>query len=543
MRGLVATIIAIVATIYYVPWKAYFKQKPEASREMRDRIETMFLASWMDYSKYGWGYDIYGPIDHSFRNMPRGGQPLGWIIVDSLDTLMLMYNSSALHKSEFEAEILKSEHWIDTVLDFDIDAEVNVFETTIRMLGGLLSAYHYSEQFEVGNKTVYLNKAIDLGDRLALAFISTQKGIPYSSVNLHSGQAIKNHVNGGASSTAEFTTLQMEFKYLAYLTENSTYWKMVERVYEPLYKTNDLLNVYDGLVPIYTFPNTGRFSGFNIRFGSRGDSFYEYLLKQYLLTHETLYYDLYRKSMDGMKKHLLARSKPSFLSYIGERERGLNGVFSSKMDHLVCFMGGLLASGATEGLPVHEARRRPFWDTDRENDWDLAKELTNTCYQMYNQTPSGLAPEIVVFNQGKAAPRSWWQSSLGDFFVKPFDKHNMQRPETVESIMFMYQLSRDKKYRQWGAEITSSFYDNTCVSCNDAKLRRFASLSDCITLPTKKTNNMESFWLAETLKYLYILFLDDFDLTKVVFNTEAHPFPVLDKEVLKSQHLTTGWSL
>lgn len=168
-------------------------------------------------------------------------------------------------------------------------------------------------------------------------------------------------------------------------------------------------------------------------------------------------------------------------------------MFSSKMDHLVCFMGGLLASGATEGLPVHEARRRPFWDTDRENDWDLAKELTNTCYQMYNQTPSGLAPEIVVFNQGKAAPRNWWQSSLGDFFVKPFDKHNMQRPETVESIMFMYQLSHDKKYRQWGAEITSSFYDNTCVSCNDAKLRRFASLSDCITLPTKKLTTWRVF--------------------------------------------------
>lgn len=113
----------------------------------------------------------------------------------------------------------------------------------------------------------------------------------------------------------------------------------MERVYEPLYKNNDLLNTYDGLVPIYTFPDTGKFGASTIRFGSRGDSFYEYLLKQYLLTHETLYYDLYRKSMEGMKKHLLAQSKPSSLWYIGEREQGLHGQLSPKMDHLVCFMG------------------------------------------------------------------------------------------------------------------------------------------------------------------------------------------------------------
>lgn len=515
------------------------------AEDMRDQIESMFLASWRDYSEYGWGYDVYGPIKHTFHNIPRGNQPLGWIIVDSLDTLMLMYNSSTQYKRKFKAEILKSEEWINDVLDFDIDAEVNVFETTIRMLGGLLSAYHLSDLLEVGNKTVYLNKAIDLGDRLSLSFLSSNTGIPYSSINLRSGQAIKNHADGGASSTAEFTTLQMEFKYLAYLTGNRTYWELVERVYEPLYKNNDLLNTYDGLVPIYTLPETGKFSGMTIRFGSRGDSFYEYLLKQYLLTHETLYYDLYRKSMQGMKKHLLRHSKPSSFSYIGERERGLKGGFSSKMDHLVCFMGGLLASGATDGLPFHEARNRPFFSfsPERKSDWALAKELTYTCYQMYNQTPSGLAPEIVVFNEGNTKRHGWWQSPSGDFFVKPHDRYNLQRPETVESIMFMYHLSHNSKYREWGAEIAKNFFENTCIDCSDPRLRRFTSLSDCITLPTKKSNNMESFWLGETLKYLYILFLDDFDLTKVVFNTEAHPFPVLDEKILKSKSLTTGWSL
>lgn len=518
-------------------------QSNNAIPTKKDQVEQVFLDTWADYKEFGWGYDIYSPVTHKHSNMPKSKDPLGWIIVDSIDTLMLMYNSTTSNKARLLQEIREVEAWVANELTYDIDAEINIFETTIRMLGGLLSAYYYSSSLHIGKPNIYLNKAVDLANRLMPAFQRTSSGIPYSSINLHTGNVIKNHVDNGASSTAEFTTLQMEFKYLSYLTGNSLYWEAAEKVYKPLYENNELLEKYDGLVPIYTQPDTGIFHGKNIRLGSRGDSFYEYLLKQYLLTHETLYYDLYRKSMEGVKKHLVSKSKPNGLVYIGEKEHGLNGPLSPKMDHLVCFMGGLLAMGATEGLSISDAHRQPFWDSDRKTDWKLAEDLTQSCYQMYHQIPSGLAPEIVVFNDGEVNSNGFWESPNGDFFVKPLDRHNLQRPETVESIMILYHLTKDQKYRDWGWEIFENFREHTSINCDDDDNCAYTSLKDVISIPTAKADNVESFWLAETLKYLYLLFEDDVDLTSIVFNTEAHPFPVLDTDVLKSKQLFTGWSL
>ncbi|CCF58580.1 hypothetical protein KAFR_0E04290 [Kazachstania africana CBS 2517] len=516
----------------------------------QDKIEDMLLTTWNDYSKNGFGFDIYSPISHRSKNMPRTNEPLGWINIDSIDTLMLFYSSTnnSGTKLKLEAEIIKIENWITKDIHYkDIDAEINIFETTIRMLGGLLSAYYLSNEFQVGNSSLYLNKATELADILSLSFGQSPSGIPFSSINLKTGNAIKNHADQGASSTAEFTTLQMEFKYLSAITGNDTYWKLAEQVYKPLYEQNNLLGPrYDGLVPIYTFADSGKFFTSNIRLGSRGDSFYEYLLKQYLLTHEPLYYQLYRQSMEGVKKHLVHYSYPNKWLYIAEKPNGLTGRISPKMDHLVCFMGGLLAMGATEGLHISEARKQTWWDSVREEDWQIAKDLTHTCYQMYHQLPSGLSPEIVVFNGDELEEhetRDWWKAPSGDFYVKPLDAHNLQRPETVESIMILYHLTGNQKYREWGQEIMESFDKNTCVHCDDPSRKFYTSLNNCIEMPTDKRDNLESFWIAETLKYLHLLFQDDVDMTKFVFNTEAHPFPVLDKVVLDSLKLVTGWSL
>ncbi|GAV52359.1 hypothetical protein ZYGR_0AG03500 [Zygosaccharomyces rouxii] len=530
---------ALVAVVWY--WSMGTRITYGDASQVRSLIEEAFLTSWEDYETYGWGSDEYRPLTRIHQNMGAKGAPLGWIIVDSLDTMMMMYNSSG--SSKLLKGILQAQTWIDNELDYDLDSEVNLFETTIRMLGGLLSAHHWSSQMKVGNAQLYLDKAIDLADRLSMAFLQTESGIPYSSVNLHTGEAIKNHVDGGASSTAEFTTLQLEFKYLSFLTGNKTYWQLSEKVYKPLYSLNGLVGPqWDGLVPIYTYPDSGEFRGGNIRLGSRGDSFYEYLLKQYLLTHEKLYYDLYRTSIEGMKKHLLGVSKPNGLVYIGEKPFGLRSQLDPKMDHLVCFMGGLLAMGATEGLPIQKARKQPFWDTTRESDWQLAQDFTYTCYQMYAQIPTSLSPEIVVFNGEEKVDRSNWISESGDFYVKPADRHNLQRPETVESLMFLYHLTGDKKYRQWGWEIFQGFQQHSLKPRIRSAGKVYTSLKDCIRNPTEPLDNLESFWLAETLKYLHLLFQDDVDLTKIVFNTEAHAFPVLDTRSLRDMGLKTGWS-
>ncbi|SCV01649.1 LAME_0G17590g1_1 [Lachancea meyersii CBS 8951] len=543
VRNLVLLVSAFIA------YRAFFMPKLHLLENQRDRIEIAFLQSWRDYLAHGWDADVYQPLSKKISSLHRlSTKPLGWIIVDSLDTMLMMHNSSLRHQEEFKTEIARVENWVDTKLDYDIDVSVSLFETTIRMLGGLLSAYHLSKELHLGNSTVYLEKATDLADRLLPAFENTNTGIPYSSVNLHTGKSRKNHVDRGASSTAEFTTLQLEFKYLSAITGNATYWKAVEKVYKPLYETNDLIGKYKGLAPIFVDADTAKFRGNNIRLGSRGDSFYEYLLKQYLQTGEQLYYQLYRESMEGVKRHLISRSSPNGLFYIGERLRGIYSNFSPKMDHLVCFMGGLLAMGATEGWHIDDARKQDFWDAKREEDWTLAQELTYTCYQMYHQVPSGLSPEIVVFNDPlvrTAYTNSWWQSQEGDFYVKPADAHNLQRPETVESLMFLYHLTKDSKYRDWGWEIFRAFEKHSGVKCRPADEKcPYTCLKDVLADPPVRSDSLESFWLAETLKYLHLLFQDDVDLKNLVFNTEGHPFPIITPEQTEiGDLLYTGWSL
>ncbi|EGW34770.1 uncharacterized protein SPAPADRAFT_57837 [Spathaspora passalidarum NRRL Y-27907] len=379
---------------------------------------------------------------------------------------------------------------------------------------------------------MYLDKAVGLANSLHGAY-KTDSGIPYSSVNLKTGKGLKNHVDGGASSTAEAGTVQLEMKFLAKLTGEQDWWKLSEKVMETL----EANKAQDGLVPIFVQPDTGKFRGKLIRLGSRGDSYYEYLLKQYLQTkeQEPIYWDMYRESVAGVKKHLVRETYPSKLKFIGELEHGIGGQLSPKMDHLVCFYGGLLALGATGGLPVEEARKLSSWNAQKESDFKLGEDLTYTCYKMYHDvSPTGLSPEIVVFNQDPAVK--------DDFYIKPNDRHNLQRPETVESFFYLYRLTGDEKYRKWGYEIFQNFMKYTKVLNGKGEVS-FSSLSDVTSLrgdgSSKFKDNTESFWWAETLKYLYLLFDDSnkVPLTDYVFNTEAHPFPKFDL----SDHLKTGW--
>jgi mannosyl-oligosaccharide alpha-1,2-mannosidase len=162
---------------------------------------------------------------------------MGWIIVDALDTMMLM---------NLTDEVARARTWIVESLNWDQDKEVSLFETTIRMLGGLLSAHYLS------NDDVYLEKAVDLADRLLGAFESPT-GIPYASVNLKQRFGSQSHADGGSSTTAEVSTLQLEFKYLAKLTGETLYWEKVEKVIEALESNK----AQDGLVPIFVSPETG----------------------------------------------------------------------------------------------------------------------------------------------------------------------------------------------------------------------------------------------------------------------------------------------
>jgi len=449
----------------------------EKQNERQKKVVEAFKHAWEGYRKYAWGHDELLPVSKS-HNEWFG---VGLTIVDSLDTMLLM---------NLAEEFQQAHDWVASSLSFDKNVDVNLFETTIRVLGGLLSAYHLSKD------EVFLRKAVDVGERLLPAFTSASS-IPYSDVNLltHSAHAPR---WGPDSSVSEVTTIQLEFKDLSYITGNSKYKKAVNEVMNHIHS----LPKKAGLVPIYVNADDGQFrSSATITLGARGDSYYEYLLKQWLQTGKTEDWlrDDFIEAMDGVMSLLKRESHPSKLVFIGELLRGQT--FSPKMDHLVCFLPGTLMLGVHNGL-----------DKKYEK---FAKDLMETCVQMYSQMPTGLSPELVYFNQGPP--------SSDDIIVKPLDAHNLLRPETVESLYILYRLTGDKKYQEYGWTIFKAFEKHTKIASGG-----YSSLNSVKDPTLGFRNKMESFFLGETLKYLFLLFsdVDMVPLDKFVFNTEAHLLPI-----------------
>ena len=444
--------------------------------------------------------------------VPNG---MGWIIIDALDTMMLM---------NLTTELEHSRQWIHHNLTYDQDHDVSTFETTIRMLGGLLSAHYLSSAFpgvyapvtDGLSDDMYIEKATDLADRLLGAF-DTRSGVPLASVNLHTQKGIPSHADAGASSTAEATSVQLEMKYLAKLTGEMHYWTKAEHVMQVV----DDNRMPDGLLPIFIYADRGNFRGNNIRLGSRGDSYYEYLIKQYLQTgsQEHVYEEMWKEALAGVKKHLITYSRPSNFTVLAERPNGLDHDLSPKMDHLVCFMPGTIALATTGGQPLPQARRDRSWGSEQEEDLLLAEALMKTCMNMYTVTPSGLAGEITYFNihsppimyddfatsDRPPGPRTLERQAslpgvddrpvgIDDYIVKSSDAHNLQRPETVESLFYMWRITGEEKYRRWGWEIFEAFVKHTKTPDGLA----YSSINNVMSQTPSLRDNMESFWLVSS---------------------------------------------
>ncbi|XP_037547667.1 endoplasmic reticulum mannosyl-oligosaccharide 1,2-alpha-mannosidase [Nematolebias whitei] len=454
--------------------------RPEAGPA--DRLEAVrdaFRHAWKGYKDHAWGHDELKPISKSFGEWFG----LGLTLIDSLDTMWLM---------GLKEEFAEARSWVETELSFNKNVDVNLFETTIRILGGLLSCFHLTKD------QLFLDKAKDLGTRLMPAFKTPSK-IPFSDVNIGMGTAHPPRWTSD-STLAEVTSIQLEFRELSHVTQDPQYQDAANEVMRLVHK---LPGKHDGLVPMFINTNSGQFSHKGVfTLGARADSYYEYLLKQWIQggkAEDDLLQD-YLQAIEGVKKHLVRQTGPGRLTFVGELTHNR---FSPKMDHLVCFLPGTLALGVHNGLPGDHM--------------DLAVQLMETCHQMYKQMETGLSPEIAHFNL---------QASDGqDVFVKPADRHNLLRPETVESLFYMFRFTKDTKYRDWGWDILQSFNKHAKVPTGG-----YTSINN-VQDPANPAprDKMESFFLGETLKYLFLLFSDDAELLSLdeyVFNTEAHPLPI-----------------
>ncbi|OQS07158.1 mannosyl-oligosaccharide alpha-1,2-mannosidase [Thraustotheca clavata] len=504
-----------------------FAQKTQ-NKDQENVIKAAKWA-WSAYQTHAFGEDVY---DSRIRKGHAwNDHNLGITMIDSLDTLFIL----GMH-DEFDQALA----WVRDQLPAKLShgGSINVFETTIRVLGGLLSAYHLTGKHEL------LAAADAVGQRLSQAFVNTPAGFPHPLLNLWNGKG-----NGGNNNKlADVGTLQLEFRYLTQLTCNQKYRDAVDKVMDQLLYEMD--NRFpDGLVPVIVDVIWGGYRSFcnslfdlncsvddaaDISFGANGDSYYEYLLKQWLFTdkQESRYKEAYEKAIESMNEKMVRTANgESNLTIVGSLVLTTDYTYRlvTKMDHLSCFLPGLLALGNLHGMPS--------WHMD------LAKRLMTTCYMMYHEMPSGLAPEDVYFvvdGEDEATPVDhnpmkhnnpnydpYFRTPDFFFQVEHPANVNMLRPETIESLMIMYHTTQDEIYREWGREIFSAFEEHAKLDTGG-----YASVHRLHLEQPRATHGiMESFFIAETLKYFYFLFAD----TKVVkpllenyvFNTEAHPFPIL----------------
>lgn len=443
--------------------------------ERRQKVKEAMQHAWTSYEKYAWGQDELQPQSKSGVNSFGG---LGATLIDSLDTLYIM---------GLDEQFQRAREWVANSLDFNKDYDASVFETTIRVVGGLLSAY------DLSNDKIFLEKAKDIADRLLPAW-DTSSGIPYNIINLAHGRPHNPGWTGGDSILADSGTEQLEFIALSQRTGDSKYQQKVENVISVFNKTFP----DDGLLPIYINPESGSGSRTTITFGAMGDSFYEYLLKVWIQGNKTtsvkLYREMWEKSMKGLLT-LVQKTTPSSFTYICERN---GNSLHHKMDELACFAPGMLALGSSG-----------YGSGDSEKFMSLAQELAWTCYNFYQSTPTKLAGENYFFHSGQ-------DMSVGTSW-------NILRPETVESLFYLWRLTGNKTYQEWGWNIFQAFEKNSRLDSGYVGLKDVNS--------GVKDNMMQSFFLAETLKYLYLLFSPPtvIPLDQWVFNTEAHPLKIVTR--------------
>jgi len=217
-----------------------------------------------------------------------------------------------------------------------------------------------------------------------------------------------------------------------------------------------------------------------------------------------------------------------------------NGVPTHNLEHLSCFLPGLLALGA------HTLELSP--EIKELHQW-AAQGLAYSCYISYADQLSGLGADVMEMKHHNDYTQGRWVTHLEKWKkdgrpggvppgvkepeLEHSDDHRdysirsrvyLLRPETVESIYLLWRTTGDEKWRHRGWTIFESIERNARTEFG------YASVTDVRPANTTLINEMPSFFLAETLKYLYLLFTDEeiVPLDKWVFNTEAHPLPIFN---------------
>ena len=353
--------------------------------------------------------------------------------------------------------------FVATRLSFDHDIYVKNFEITIRLLGGLLSSYQLT-----GDERL-LKLADDLGTRLLPVF-NSPTGMPYVDVNLKTGAVRNPRTNPG-----EIGTLLVEFGTLSKLTGKPVYYNVAKNAVVQVYNRRSSI----GLVGTWIDAETGKWLDSDSHLSACIDSYYEYMVKCALLFDDQDFKKMWDSSKAALNKYV-ADEAPSGLWY-GHADMNTGKRTKTWFGALDAFFPAVLALSG---------------------DVERAARLQESCLKMWNKY--GIEPEQFDYRKMDVPGDPKWER----FFLNP---------EIMESAYYLYHFTQDPRYLQMGKTFLGGLKQHCRAEVG------YAELKSAIT--KEKTDRMESYFLAETLKYLYLLFAppETLDFKKVMFNTEAHP--------------------
>jgi mannosyl-oligosaccharide alpha-1,2-mannosidase len=513
------------ATIQNAHWNGTGKAHETRAEKVRDAMKYTFRK----YREAAWGYDDVLPVSGGNSSSRNGW---GAFIVDSASTLVLM----GLWE-EFS-------HSIEHILGIDFEVAtglVDPFETTIRYMGGLLSivdlydAGLIPQDIMVGDaRDLVLEHAVTLAAKLAPAY-DTPTGMPWPRVDFEreqgepdpnfvfSNDPNKQEYDHPAIGPARAGSSILENRVLTRMTGDAVYTKNSTLAWAPLVWT-EWKTPWPGMVDAPIDIMTGAPVARSRHWDGGHDSYYEYLLKMTLLAppgdpHLDTYKKRFLNAAFSLRRHLGTRSAsaPEHIMqhlFIGRQD---DKEYRNQQSHLACFAPGTL-------LLASQYYKEPGLRT-------FALALLEGCRHVYTSTPTRISPETwswtpkfsysePVFSPESKRQKEEWKET-GFWSTEPEYKG---RPEYVESLFYAWRITGEQRYRDWAWEAFEAMEKHCKAPFG------YAQLADVWAVGEDNWVDMqESFWAAETLKYLWLTFADveTASLDTWVFSTEGHPFRMI----------------
>ncbi len=420
-------------------------------KPMAQDVKAQMAWSWDWYRKLAWGKDEIKPVSGGADTFPLKGHHLGLSLVEALDTLWVM---------GLDAEFQEGVAWVKSDFDVDVDGDVSVFETSIRLVGGLLSAHHAS------GDPVLLAKAHDLGQRLLPAF-DTPTGLPYGAVNLKTGA-----VREPRNSPAGCATYLPEWGTLSRLTGDRRFHDAAKRAAAAVFDRRSKLD----LVATAIDAPSGRWLERRATVGSYGDSFFEYLWDGWQLLGDADCKHMYDVCTAAILKHQQEVFAGDLWFCDVDFETGAR--IDRRQDELASFYGGLLAQG---GAHRQGAAYTQSWARVQDR--------------------FGVLPEEYDYGSGHATQVT-----------------NALRPELADSAFNLWLLDRDERWREIAARhfLAMRRWNKAAYGYTD--------LADVTAEPKRQADHCPGYWWSEQMKYYWLIFSDTqrFDYADNYLTTEGN---------------------